>query len=86
MSSAREIAQAINATQRAAAKASPSSFLAKVVSSSGGYYTLETPDGRTVRHINSSLGYGLKAGAYMTVEQTAEGLMQITAPGSHQSE
>lgn len=86
MSDAREIAKAINATQRAAAKASPSSFLAKVVSSSGGYYTLVTPEGRTIRHVNSAQGYQLQADSYQTVEQTAEGLMQISAPGAYQSE
>jgi len=81
-----EIAKALQETQRKAAHATPGSTLAKVVSVAGGFYTLETPDGRTIRRVGSSLGYNLSAGTYATVEQTAEGLMQISAPGAYQSE
>lgn len=86
MSELREIAKAIGQQQRQAARSSPSSFVAKVVSSSGGYYTLEKPDGTQVRRVASALTYEHKAGTYMTVDQTAEGLMQISAPGAYQSE
>ena len=86
MSEIREIARAIAQQQRAAAKGSPSQFVAKVVSSSGGYYTLERPDGTTVRRVASAMTYEHKADTYVTVDQTAEGLMQISAPGAYQSE
>lgn len=81
-----EIAKAIQETQRKAAHATPGSTLAKVVSVSGGFYNLETPDGRTIKRVASSLGYNLSPGTYATVDQTAEGLMQISAPGAYQSE
>lgn len=86
MSELREIAKAIGQQQRAAAKSSPSQFVAKVVSSSGGYYTLQMPDGSTKRRIASALNYEHKADTYVTVDQTTEGLMQISAPGAFQSE
>ena len=77
---------AMQTAQRRAAQATPGSFLAKVVSQSAGYYVLETPDGRTIRHVNSGTKNTWQADNYVTVDVTAEGFMQIRAAGAAQSE
>lgn len=76
----------IDNSMRGAAAATPGSFVAKVISSSNGYYTLETPDGRTLRRINSATRNAWPADYYVTVDRTAEGIMQISAQGAAQSE
>lgn len=76
----------IDNSMRGAASATPGSFVAKVISSANGYYTLETPDGRTLRRINSATRNAWPADYYVTVDRTAEGVMQISAAGAAQSE
>lgn len=83
---ATAIAGHIDNSMRDAAASTPGSFLAKVVSSANGYYTLETPDGKTLRRISSATRSTWPADYYVTVERTAEGVMQISAAGAAQSD
>jgi len=83
---AAAIASQMDASAKAAAAASPGLLLAKVVSSSAGYYTLETPDGKSLRRVNSQARQTFPADTYVSVTRTTEGIMQIIGPGASQSE
>ena len=80
------LAGAINNGMRDAARDSLGTGLAKIVSvDGGGFYTIQTADGRTIRFVQNVAATQWKPENWVSYEM-ASGAAQITRSGSHQSE